>query len=177
MHGEAYGGHVFWDEVFVYPLLTLRRPALSRSLLGYRHRRLPQAQRAATAEGLDGALFQTTGDADYLAEQGADLIVGVARLFASLAEWDNARARYSIHGVMARPDPEAGEGLAVTPEELQRWAHIAAHLRTGDKRRAAALARAPRPRLTGLRVPGPPFSPSRALRSPTSPHPTAGSHR
>ena len=34
LHGEAYRGHVFWDEVFVYPILTLRRSDLSRALLG-----------------------------------------------------------------------------------------------------------------------------------------------
>ena len=26
LHGEAYRGHVFWDELFVFPLLTLRLP-------------------------------------------------------------------------------------------------------------------------------------------------------
>src|ERR1019366_4000200 len=32
LHGEAYRGHVFWDELFVLPVLTLRAPALTRSL-------------------------------------------------------------------------------------------------------------------------------------------------
>ena len=27
LHGEAYRGHVFWDELFVLPVLTLRAPA------------------------------------------------------------------------------------------------------------------------------------------------------
>jgi trehalose/maltose hydrolase-like predicted phosphorylase len=40
LHGEGYRGHVFWDEMFVYPLLTLRRPQLTRDLLAYRYRRL-----------------------------------------------------------------------------------------------------------------------------------------
>ncbi|WP_281535510.1 glycoside hydrolase family 65 protein [Cryobacterium breve] len=55
--GEGYRGHVFWDEVFVYPVLTLRRPDLSRALIGYRYRRLAQARAAATAAGLEGAMF------------------------------------------------------------------------------------------------------------------------
>lgn len=32
LHGEAYRGHVFWDELFVFPLLDLRFPELTRSL-------------------------------------------------------------------------------------------------------------------------------------------------
>jgi trehalose/maltose hydrolase-like predicted phosphorylase len=37
LHGEAYRGHVFWDELFVFPVLNLRLPELSRSLQAYRH--------------------------------------------------------------------------------------------------------------------------------------------
>ncbi len=51
LHGEAYRGHIFWDELFVFPVLNLRVPALTRSLLHYRYRRLPEARRAASAAG------------------------------------------------------------------------------------------------------------------------------
>ena len=44
LHGEAYDGHVFWDELFVYPFVTLRRPRLTPGLLAYRHRRLDAAK-------------------------------------------------------------------------------------------------------------------------------------
>ncbi len=57
LHGEGYRGHVFWDELFVYPILTLRRPDLSRALLGYRYRRLDEARAAALAAGFEGAMF------------------------------------------------------------------------------------------------------------------------
>ena len=57
LHGEGYRGHIFWDEMFVYPMITLRRPDLSRSLIGYRYRRLGEAQAAAQAEGHRGAMF------------------------------------------------------------------------------------------------------------------------
>ncbi len=56
-HGEAYRGHIFWDEVFVFPYLSLHLPTLSRSLLEYRYRRLPAARRAAQAAGFRGAMF------------------------------------------------------------------------------------------------------------------------
>ncbi|WP_366655691.1 glycosyl hydrolase family 65 protein [Fodinicurvata sp. EGI_FJ10296] len=56
-HGEAYRGHIFWDEIFVFPFLSLRLPTLARALLRYRYRRLPEARRAAKVEGYEGAMF------------------------------------------------------------------------------------------------------------------------
>ena len=56
LHGEAYRGHIFWDELFVFPFLNLRFPELTRALLRYRARRLPEARQAATAAGLKGAM-------------------------------------------------------------------------------------------------------------------------
>ena len=56
-HGEAYRGHIFWDELFIFPYLNLRIPDITRSLLMYRYRRLNQARLAAQAEGLSGALY------------------------------------------------------------------------------------------------------------------------
>ena len=40
LHGEAYRGHIFWDELFIFPVLNLRLPTVTRSLLRYRYRRL-----------------------------------------------------------------------------------------------------------------------------------------
>lgn len=57
LHGEGYDGHVFWDELFVYPLITLRRPRLTAALLAYRHRRLGAARAAAAQAGNAGAMF------------------------------------------------------------------------------------------------------------------------
>lgn len=56
-HGEAYRGHIFWDELFIFPYLNLRIPNLTRSLLLYRYRRLHRARLAALAEGFKGALY------------------------------------------------------------------------------------------------------------------------
>ena len=57
LHGEAYRGHIFWDELFIFPVLNLRMPAITRSLLAYRFRRLPEARQAATEAGYRGAMF------------------------------------------------------------------------------------------------------------------------
>lgn len=162
LHGEGYRGHIFWDELFVYPILTLRRPDLSRALLGYRYRRLGEARAAARAAGHEGAMFpwqsgidgreatprelfnprsgswmpdhsarqrhvglalafsvwryyQSTGDVEFLIEQGAEIILEVARFFASLSRYDAAAGRYDIAGVMG-PD-EFHDGYPHAPGE------------------------------------------------------------
>jgi trehalose/maltose hydrolase-like predicted phosphorylase len=56
-HGEAYRGHVFWDELFIFPLLNFHIPEITRALLTYRYRRLKEARHAALAAGFQGALF------------------------------------------------------------------------------------------------------------------------
>ncbi len=150
LHGEAYRGHIFWDETFVYPYLNLRMPEVSKSLLLYRWRRLPQARKLAHEAGYDGAMFpwqsgangreetqtlhlnpqsghwlpdeshrqrhinvavayniwqyyEATGDLDFLATYGAELLFEIARFWASIATYDRADDRYDIRGVMG-PD-------------------------------------------------------------------------
>lgn len=56
-HGEAYRGHIFWDELFVFPFFNLRIPQLTRELLLYRYRRLDEARWAAKEAGYEGAMF------------------------------------------------------------------------------------------------------------------------
>ncbi|MET0932749.1 MAG: beta-phosphoglucomutase family hydrolase [Mycetocola sp.] len=160
LHGEGYRGHIFWDEMFVYPTLSLHRPEISRALLGYRYRRLGEARAAARESGLKGAMFpwqsgidgreetptrlfnlrddawmpdnsrlqrhvglaiaysawkyyESTGDIGYLVEQGAELIIEIARFFSSLATYDRDADRYDISGVMG-PD-EFHDGYPDSP--------------------------------------------------------------
>jgi alpha,alpha-trehalase len=64
LHGEAYRGHIFWDELFIFPVLNLRMPAITRSLLRYRYRRLPEARSAARELGYAGAMFPWQSGSD-----------------------------------------------------------------------------------------------------------------
>ena len=64
LHGEGYRGHVFWDELFVLPLFTLRTPAIARALLDYRWRRLDAARHIARTAGLYGAMFPWQSGSD-----------------------------------------------------------------------------------------------------------------
>lgn len=64
LHGEAYRGHVFWDELFVLPYLNLHFPEVSRALLTYRHRRLERACRAARDAGHTGAMYPWQSGSD-----------------------------------------------------------------------------------------------------------------
>lgn len=56
-HGEAYRGHIFWDELFICPFLSWTVPEITRSLLIYRYRRLPEARYNARSAGYRGAMF------------------------------------------------------------------------------------------------------------------------
>ncbi|MET0834346.1 MAG: glycoside hydrolase family 65 protein, partial [Actinomycetota bacterium] len=150
LHGEAYRGHIFWDELFVFPFLNLRFPELTRALLRYRSRRLPEARQAARAAGLQGAMYpwqsgsdgreetqrlhlnpssgrwlsdrshrqrhvnvavawnvwqyyQVTGDLAFLEAFGAEMLLEIARFWASIATYNRALDRYEICGVMG-PD-------------------------------------------------------------------------
>jgi beta-phosphoglucomutase family hydrolase len=149
-HGEGYRGHIFWDELFIFPFLNLRLPILARALLLYRYRRLDEARWAASQAGFLGAMYpwqsgsdgreetdvmyfnprsgnwikddthlqrhigaavahnvwqyyQATGDAEFLYAFGAELMLEIARFWASIAQWNEARGRYDICGVMG-PD-------------------------------------------------------------------------
>ncbi len=155
LHGEAYRGHIFWDELFVFPVLNLRSPATTRSLLRYRYRRLPEARRAAREAGFAGAMFpwqsgsdgreesqklhlnpnsgrwnpdasarahhigvavaynvwqyyQVTGDLEYLVENGAEMLAEIARFWVSRAEFDEAKARFVIRGVIGPDEFHSG---------------------------------------------------------------------
>lgn len=64
LHGEAYRGHIFWDELFIFPLMTMRVPELTRALLRYRARRLDRARRSAREAGFEGAMYPWQSGSD-----------------------------------------------------------------------------------------------------------------
>ena len=63
-HGEAYRGHVFWDELFIFLVLNFQHTALAGALLNYRYERLGTARAAARAAGYRGAMFPWQGGSD-----------------------------------------------------------------------------------------------------------------
>ena len=54
---EGYEGHIFWDDVYVFPFFNMRAPAITRAILKYRYRRLKEAKKLATALSLCGARY------------------------------------------------------------------------------------------------------------------------
>ncbi|MBN1596148.1 glycoside hydrolase family 65 protein, partial [candidate division FCPU426 bacterium] len=150
LHGEAYRGHVFWDELYALPFYTLHAKEISRALLMYRYRRLNPAREYAREQGYEGAMFpwqsgssgyeetQTmhlnplskewgedfsclqrhvsiaiayntlryyhlTLDDDFMDRYGAEIVLDIARFWASSAHENPRRGRFEIHGVMG-PD-------------------------------------------------------------------------
>ena len=150
LNGEAYRGHVFWDEIYAFPFFSFRLPGVTRGLLMYRYRRMGEAQAAAREAGFQGAMFpwqsgsegteetqrvhlnplsgrwepdlsrnqrhvnaaifyniwnyfQATNDLEFLDRYGAEMMLEIARFWASIAHFNPERERYEIHGVMG-PD-------------------------------------------------------------------------
>ena len=64
LHGEAYRGHIFWDELYFLFFYIARIPEIARSLLLYRYHRLDAARRAAREEGYAGAMYPWQSGSD-----------------------------------------------------------------------------------------------------------------
>jgi len=64
LHGEAYRGHIFWDELYMLPLYNLHYPEVVRSVLMYRFRRLEAARVSAKEHGYNGAMFPWQSGSD-----------------------------------------------------------------------------------------------------------------
>jgi trehalose/maltose hydrolase-like predicted phosphorylase len=143
-------GHIFWDELSVFPTPNLLFPEITRALLLYRHRRLSEARWAPGQAGYQGAMYpsqsgsdgrkesqvvhlnpisgrwiadssylqrhvngaiayniwqyyQATGDREFLSYYRAEMILEIARFWASLKSYSSDLERYEIRGIM-RPD-------------------------------------------------------------------------
>lgn len=64
LHGEAYRGHIFWDELFILPFYNIHFPETAKASLMYRYRRLPAARDYAHAHGYKGAMFPWQSGSD-----------------------------------------------------------------------------------------------------------------
>ena len=174
LHGEAYRGHIFWDELFIFPFYTFRIPEITRSLLLYRYRRLKTARCLAHQEGYSGAMypwqsgsngreetqevhlnprsgtwgpdlsrrqrhvnaaivyntwqyFMLTGDREFMSFYGAEMILEIARFWASVTSYNKRTRRYEITGVVgagagigsARLAPARAQSRAAAEDRLE----------------------------------------------------------
>ncbi len=150
IHGEAYRGHIFWDEIFILPFYLINFPDIAREHLIYRFNRLKQAKEYAKSEGYEGAMFpwqsadtgeeesqkihynpvgdswgldlsknqrhisiavfydfweyySLTQDKKFMKEYGLEVLLEIAKFWASISKYDNKKEKYSIEGVMG-PD-------------------------------------------------------------------------
>ncbi len=64
LHGEAYRGHIFWDELYILPFYNKHFPDVAKALLEYRYRHLDAAKKNAKEHGYEGAMYpwQTADD-------------------------------------------------------------------------------------------------------------------
>lgn len=91
LNGEAYRGHVFWDELYVYPYLNFRLPEITRGLLMYRYRRLAEARAAAREAGYRGAMFPWQSGSDGSEE------TQVVHLNPLSGQWDPDHSHHQRH--------------------------------------------------------------------------------
>jgi alpha,alpha-trehalase len=96
-HGEAYRGHILWDELFIFPLLNWRLPEITRRVLLYRYRRLDAAREAAQANGYRGAMFPWQSGSDGREESQA------LHLNPRSGRWipDNSRLQRHVNAAIA----------------------------------------------------------------------------
>ena len=64
LHGEAYRGHIFWDEIYILPFYYMHFPDAARSVLMYRYNRLEEARKYAEAQNEKGAMFPWQSGSD-----------------------------------------------------------------------------------------------------------------
>jgi beta-phosphoglucomutase family hydrolase len=64
LHGEAYRGHIFWDELFILPFYDIHFPETAKSMLMYRYRRLNKAREYAAEYGYKGAMYPWQSGSD-----------------------------------------------------------------------------------------------------------------
>ena len=64
LHGEAYRGHIFWDELYILPFYISQFPEIAKSVLMYRYRRLDKARAYAQEYGFEGAMFPWQSGSD-----------------------------------------------------------------------------------------------------------------
>ena len=154
-HGEAYRGHIFWDELYIFPFFNFHLPQLSRSLLMYRYRRMYEARKAAKENGYKGIMFpwqsgsngreesqtihlnpesgrwiadnthlqrhinaavpynvwlyyQCTKDMEFLRNYGAEMIIGTALFWSSLAMFNDDSGRFEIRNVIGPDEYHTG---------------------------------------------------------------------
>ncbi|KAF1297826.1 glycosyl hydrolase [Enterococcus sp. JM4C] len=95
LHGEAYRGHIFWDELFILPFYIIHFPETARQLLMYRYQRLDTAKQAAKEVGYEGAMYPWQSGLDGT-EQSQEL-----HLNPISGEWSEDHSRLQRHVSLA----------------------------------------------------------------------------
>jgi beta-phosphoglucomutase family hydrolase len=95
LHGEAYRGHIFWDELFIMPLYDINLPEVAKSMLMYRYRRLAKAKEYAKEYGYEGAMFPWQSGSDGREE------TQVIHLNPLNGEWDADHSSLQRHVSLA----------------------------------------------------------------------------
>lgn len=90
---DGYYGHLFWDsDTWMFPVLLVMHPELAKSMVMFRYRTLPAAQRKAKELGFQGAMYPWEADeignetTPFFADQNAKYEIHVTGDVA-LGQW------------------------------------------------------------------------------------------
>lgn len=95
LHGEAYRGHIFWDELFVLPFYDFHFQEVAKSLLLYRYRRLDEARKYAKQKAYKGAMYPWQSGSDGREE------TQVVHLNPLTGEWGDDHSALQRHVSLA----------------------------------------------------------------------------
>jgi len=92
----GYYGHVFWDaDTWMFPALLVLHPGVARSMVMFRHRALPAAERNARTNGYRGAMYPW--ESDELGEETTPKFAWQNALYENHITGDVALAQWQYY--------------------------------------------------------------------------------
>lgn len=98
LHGEAYRGHIFWDEIFIAPFFNYHFPKVVKNSLMYRYNRLDAAKKLASKNGYQGAMYPWQSSLDG-SEQSQSIHINPLT-----GKWEPDNSRLQNHVSLALAD-------------------------------------------------------------------------
>jgi trehalose/maltose hydrolase-like predicted phosphorylase len=132
LSSAGYYGHVFWDaDTWMFPALAVLHPTLARSMVGFRARTLPAAQRNARSHGYRGAMYPW--ESDERGEETTPRFAWQNALYENHVTGDVALAQWQYYCATGDSAWLAGEGYPVIKQTADFWVSRASYDRARDR--------------------------------------------
>lgn len=132
LSSAGYYGHVFWDaDTWMFPALAVLHPALARSMVGFRARVLPAAQRNARSHGYRGAMYPW--ESDERGEETTPRFAWQNALYENHVTGDVALAQWQYYLATGDSAWLGRVGYPVIKETADFWVSRASYDRARDR--------------------------------------------